>query len=336
MKKPLLLLAMMIGVASFAQTTYTISTYTSTYSELVNASPVELLEDWEEEYWDDPLFFVPLEFGFEVGDSTYNSIIQFGSGADMLIANLNYVDSTLTSPLVHLFGIMEDFADAAAIPGLTPSEITHNTTGVAGSRIMKLQYKDAAFYDEVYGPEPAAENRMNFQMWFYEDNGIMEIHFGESNIPNPELAFYDNPGPGILIATDASFDDGSVGWGAIVIGNTSNPTLLQVDMEEEPEESLNGVPESGRVYRFTPSINVGLSTVNGPEFSLYPTIAQSEIWVKDAKVANAAYRIMDITGKQVKADHFSGNTSVNISDLNAGVYIFSIDGMSHAVKFVKK
>src|SRR5690606_4090803 len=99
-----------------------------------------------------------------------------GGGAEMMIANLNFTDTLLTSPVVHLFGLYDDFADAAAIEGLSTSEITYNTTGDIGNRITKIQYKDAAFYEEVNGPEPAAENRMSFQLWFYEDNGIMEIH----------------------------------------------------------------------------------------------------------------------------------------------------------------
>lgn len=336
MKKSLFFVAMMIGVSSFAQTTYTLSTHTSAYTELTNATPVNMFDDYEEEYWDDPLFFIPLEFGFEVGDSTYNSLIQFGGGAEIMIGNLDYADTLLTSTSIHLFGLIDDLADAAAIEGLSHSEITYATIGDAGNRITKIQYKDAAFYEEVYGSEPAADNRMNFQLWFYEDNGILEVHFGESNVPDPELVFYDNPGPGIVILTDGDLDSGDMNWAAIVIGDPVNPTLHQFNYEEDDEQSLNTIPENGQVYRLTPSVIVGLENASAPEFSLYPTLAQNEIWVKDAGNPNPTYRIMDITGKQVKAGSLRDDSPVNISNLNAGVYIISIDGMTNAVKFVKE
>lgn len=342
MKKLLFLLAMLVGQTSFAQDPYTLSTYNSVYTELVNATPVEIIieegNEEELEYWDDPFYIIQLEFGFQVGDSIYNSLIQAGGGAEFIIANLNYTDSSVTSTKVHFFGLFDDFADAAAIEGLPHSEITYNTTGDIGNRITKIQYTDAAFYEEVHGTEPAAENRVSFQVWFYEDNGIMEIHFGESNITDPELIFYDNPGPGIELIIGASFEDedSDLDWGAQIIGDPANPTLSYWDFDEMEDGFLNSMPENGRVYRFAPSAIVGLANASSPKFSIYPTIAQSEVWIKDAHVANSAYRIMDITGKQVKTGNLNGDSSVNVSNLNTGVYIFSIEGMVNAVKFVKE
>jgi len=338
MKKPLFLIAMMLGIASFAQNTYTLSTYTSTYTELTNATPVNIIEEGEGEHWDDPLFFIDLDFGFPIGGSTYNSLIQFGDGAAFLIGNINYEDTTLTSSIVHFFGMLDDFVDGADAPESLASEITHNTTGDIGNRITKIEYKDAAFYEEVYGMEPSAENRMNFQLWFYENDGIMEVHFGESNITDPALVFYENPGPSMMIATDIDFEDENEGlsWAGLVIGNPATPTLLQGNFDIIEDGSLNGIPESGRVYRFSPSGSVGIANAETPAFSIYPTLVQNQIWVKDPVPTNAVYRIIDIAGKQVKTGSLTGNNPLDASDLNAGLYIFSIDGMANAVKFVKE
>lgn len=337
MKKLLFLVAMMVHVASFAQTSYTLSTYTSPYAELTNATPVEIIqeEDWEEEYWDDPLFFIPLEFDFEAGDATYNSLIQLGGGAEILIGNINYEDTLLTSLTVNIFGLIDDLADRAAIPGLPSSEITHNTTGNAGNRITKIQYKDAGFAEEIYWSDSTADNTINFQLWFYEENGILEIHFGESNIIDPDLIFYENPGPGIAIGSNLNFEDENAGWGALVIGDPANPSLLQGDFYDV-EGSLNAMPESGRVYRFTPSLTIGLDNTKAPEFSIYPTIAKSEIWVKDTNVANATYRIMDIAGKEIQKGKLETETSIDVSSFKTGLYIISIDGMNSSAKFIKR
>lgn len=337
MKKLLFSTAMLVSAMSFAQTTYTLSTYTSPYAELTNATSVEIIEEegWEEEYWDDPLYFIPLEFGFEVGDITYNTLIQFGGGAEILIGDLNLADTMLNMPTVNIFGLIDDLADGAAIPGAPASTITYNTTGIPGSRITKIQYKDAAFYEEVYWADSSAENRISFQLWFYEENGIMEIHHGESNITDPELVFYENPGPGIVIGSGFDFDNEEAGWGAVVTGAPTNPTLFEGNLYEI-EGALNAMPESGRVYRFTPGETIGLENAGSPEFSIYPTLATSEIWVKDTNVANATYRILDISGKEIQTGKLRHEAGIDVSSLKTGLYLISIDGMNSAAKFLKK
>lgn len=335
MKKLLFAVAMMAGMTSVAQITYSLSTYTSAYSELENATSVAIVDDYEEEYWDDPLFFIPLEFGFEAGEVTYNSLVQIGSGAEILIANLNYEDTLLSDPLVNIFGFIDDLVDRGAVPGLPSSTITYSSTGNEGSRIMKLQYKDAGFYEELVINDSASENRINFQLWFYEENGILEVHHGESNITDPELVFWDNPGPGIAIGTGFDFENGDAGWGALVTGDPTNPTLFEGNFYEM-EGALNAMPESGRVYRFTPGETIGLINASSPEFSIYPTLATSEIWVKDTNIANATYRILDISGKEIQTGKLRNEAGIDVSSLKTGLYLISIDGMNSATKFLKK
>lgn len=332
MKTLLFSIATLLSVATFAQTSYSLTAYSSAYEELTNSIPVEFLED--EGHWDDPTFIIPFGFDFQIGDQTYNSSMQFGSGAMMGFGD--FFNPGTTS--ITFFGLTDDFADGATLEGLDSSIISYQIVGNTGNKIAKIQYKNAAFYEEIDSPEAAAENRMDFQLWFYELDGIMEVHYGNFNVPDPELVFYGNVGPSTALAINYGLISETLDYGAAIVGSPENPTLVSFTAvpDDEFEVSLNAMPVSGQVHRLTPGSSVGILDVKAPEFSIYPTLAQSEIWVKDARQANATYRILDITGKEVKIGKLETNNSINVSNLNAGVYLMSIDGMGNAAKFIKQ
>ena len=327
-------MAMLIGVAAFAQNSYTFSTYTSPYTELVNSTPVDLSDD-EGDPWDESNFVVPFGFDFQIGGETYNSTFQIEGGAVMAFGDFMDIEFGEFSQ----FGLLEDLIDGAALNGSDSSFISYEVVGQPGNKIAKIQYKDAAFYYEVSDSEPSAENRINFQLWFYEENGVMEIHFGESNIPDPDLVYFYS-GPIVAIAINLNYDTGSFDYGAALSGNPLNPTFYEFynmnGDEDGSEFHLDSTPLSGRVYRFSSSTTSGLIDAETTKFAIYPTIAESEIWVKDANVANATYRIMDIAGKEIQTGKLQTDTNIDISSIKKGLYIISIDGMSTTVKFIKR
>ncbi len=334
MKKPLLLVAMLFGVAAFAQNSYTLTTYTSEYSNLIDSTPADLSDEGGEP-WDDPNFVIPFGFDFEIGGETYNSAFQIDYGAFMAFGDI----ANIETDQFQVFGIYDDIADLAEIESQEPSLINYVIDGEPGNKIAKIEYTNAGFYDAINADEPAVENLTNFQLWFYEANGIMEIHFGESNIPDMDLAYFQNSGPTIACGLNYLYNSETVDYGATVKGDPINPSLFEyTDLGAtyvQGTNSLNVTPASGRVYRLTPSIETGVDDVNLPEFSIYPTIAKSEIWVKDVKVDNATYRIMDITGKEIHAGKLQTKTSINVSSLRSGLYIISIDGVGNTSKFIK-
>ncbi len=333
MKKSLFLVAILISVASFAQTSYTLSSYTSAYEELTTPIPVEFLFD-EDGHWDNPFFIIPFGFDFQIGGETFNSSTQFGGGAMMGFGN--FLNPNLS--VITFFGLTDDFVDGSTIEGLDSSIISYQIVGSVGDRIAKVQYENAAFYEEIASPEAAAENRMDFQLWFYEQNGIMEVHYGSSNIPNPDLAFFENMGPSGVLAVNYNLDSETIDYGAAIIGNPVDPTLFTFTIvpDEEFQTSLDSMPISGQVHRLAPASPNAVFNAKAPAFSIYPTIAQNEIWIKNAPQLSAAYRILDITGKEVKAGKTQSQSSINVSNLNSGIYLISIDGMGNAAKFIKK
>lgn len=332
MKKSLFLIALMASITSFAQTHYALSTYHAAYTELINPAIINSYVD-DVETWDDPLYTLSFGFDFEIGAEIYTSITQFGEGAYMAFGDPINLEDT-----VHIFGLQEDLIDGAYLEGLASSQISFKTVGTAGNRIAKIQYQNAAFYNEVTSTEPAADNRMSFQLWFYENGGIMEIHYGNSNLPSPELAFSGNQGPIMVVGLNVSLQTVGVEYGASIIGDPTNPTLFEFTTipEGEYQMGLDGMPESGRVYRLAPAYPVGIFEAKAEKFSVYPTITESNLWIKGETNANTEYRIMDITGKEILIGKIQNQNPINVSNLNPGVYLFSINGMGNAAKFIKQ
>ncbi|MBP8878440.1 MAG: T9SS type A sorting domain-containing protein [Flavobacteriales bacterium] len=332
MKRALLSLATLVGLISFAQTSYTLSTYTSAYTELT-APTIIAVNDVDEDTWDEPVFVVPFGFDFQLDGETYDFTFQWGSGAMMGFGGFNIQDSTLTDPLIHTFGLFSDLIDGDHIEGLPPSEISFQVQGAVGDRIAKIQYKDAAFYYEG----ATANNRINFQIWFYEDDGIMEIHFGGSNIPDPTLVYNGFPGPLLALLIDFNINDEEVSYNGIIYGDPADPSFTEVVVggNDEPA-TLDATPASGRVYRLAPGQANGVIDTPAPQISIYPTLVDNAIRVESDMFASATYRIVDIAGKKVQTGQVQIGDPIHVPALHPGPYVLSVDGMGGAVRFVKQ
>ena len=71
---------------------------------------------------------------------------------------------------------------------------------------------------------------------------------------------------------------------------------------------------------------VGVEEMNAkPIFSLYPNPTKDMINITTDKIVNSIISIFDITGKEVLMTDFNtSNVSLNISDLDAGVYFYAV------------
>lgn len=316
MKTTLLSLALLIANTAFTQS-YVFSTFTDEYNELTD--PVVFTDEPD---WDDPAILITMPFNFQMGDMDVPILSQLGLGAEW---------GGFTSMELSMAGYYPD-----VINGENPSsQIAWKTVGNDGNRILKIEYDNAAFYNEV-SQNSTDENRVNFQMWFYEVDNAIEFRFGESNITDPELVYDGFQGPPIYIATDVNFNTGAASFVGVLTGDPSNPDMevLTNFFDVGLEQSLNGTPANGRVYRFAPG-TVGVDNSIQEKFSLYPTIAQQELNLRGDIVFGDAYRIISLDGRTVSSGLLSSST-VDVSSLASGTYLFQIDNFGKAQKFVKQ
>lgn len=314
MKTTQLLILMLFSLSISAQ--YTVSTFTEDYTSLSDEQNLGIESDW-----DDPFFTLPLGFDFQIGTSTISSISQDGVGATFFSGTFDNGNA---------LGYFEDLIDGSSLGDA--SFITYKVDGNVGERICKIQYANCAFYDEVE-IEGSANNRVNFQIWFYESDFAVEFRFGPSSISNPELAYLNFQGPIIGIFQDITDDGETVGTATYLSGNPESPTVeTNTDVSQIEFNGLSGTPEDGRVYRFTPS-SLNTDDLKKELFSIYPTLATEEIWIKGTENLRGTYSITNLAGQVVETGVLNSDR-IDVSFLQPGFYLISIGDTSQ--KFLKQ
>ncbi|MFN2423875.1 MAG: T9SS type A sorting domain-containing protein [Cryomorphaceae bacterium] len=327
MKSLFLLHAFLICTVLNAQGDYQLTHFTANYVEITGG------ESWGEADWDDPEIDIPMEFNFVFGQNEVTNLIQIGYGAEWGTISANGID------FISYGGDVISSAEADN-PG-APSTISWVTEGNPGNRILKIQYKDVGFYAEVFGGG-TAENRVNFQMWFYELGSAVEFRFGPSNVTTPLVAYEGLSGPPIYFAGGFDGNNGNVDFGAQLIGDPASPQLSGIDniydffddLYEDGIGGLNSTPAEGQVYRLLAQ-SVSVTDHEEHSFELYPTIAQQEVFLRGDLPIGMPYRIVSLSGAAVVGGVLSAN-SIDVSGLASGMYLLQIDGTSTAQKFVKR
>ncbi|MGB6036683.1 MAG: hypothetical protein WBG42_10485 [Cryomorphaceae bacterium] len=198
---------------------YSLTYFDAEYTEINNG----LIPEGVAEGWDYPEYDIPLGFEFTMGQNSFDTLLQDGLGASL--QGGSYDDGAL-------FGYIVDIMDPGTFLDVAPSEITYSTSGSEGNQICKIQYKNVAFVNEV-GPLGTAENRSNFQIWFYESDFSIEIRFGLSNVTNPTLIYEGFEGPTIGLFIGFSNDGADYDYGVLLAGNPVAPVFQELTPGED-------------------------------------------------------------------------------------------------------
>lgn len=318
--------ALFLNHLCFGQEPFVFSTFTEDYIELENGTPIDVF-DMTDSTWDDPEFTVPLD-NFEIFGTVYDSTTQalFGGVMGFFTPDAGYFD---------MFGTLAEIIDGSVLPGESASTIMY--TSLIGSEYTEtiIQYSNVAFSAEVY-ESGTTHNRMDFQIKLYTPSNVLEIQFGPSTIPDPELVFFGDSGPPILFANRINNNLGIENYGVGLSGNPADPTVVELNsLDVLNPERLDAMPESGRVYRFEPA-STGIASNAKPQFSIYPTLTSDYLYIEGSVEPNSTYRIVDLSGKEVKNGTIRSKGRVDVSRLKAGFYLFAVDGLSASAKFVKQ
>ena len=86
-------------------------------------------------------------------------------------------------------------------------------------------------------------------------------------------------------------------------------------------------------YSFYKKISLEENSLSFDNVSIYPTIANSKITIKDAKL-NSLFSIFDISGKVVYQNTILDNSNtIDVSNFNTGYYFISIEN-NEIIKFI--
>lgn len=312
-----LLLAIFILSNLTAQTfPYILEYETDTYSELEEATLLSTVGDT----WDDPEYVIPIGFDFEFYDGTYTDVQVIGLGCW-----LAFQDPTNAQNINFLVPYLDDIIDIENADPATQSDISYSTEGLPGERILKMEWKNVGFYDEVTDAG-TANNTLSFQVWLYEGSNNIEFRFGPSNLPDANLIHpFGSAVVGLIEGFNVNTDSIANFWH--LSGDATSPTIVASDPSVFDTYMIPGLdsdPAEGQVYRFgtlpssikAPSQKLGLN--------VYPTVIEDEFFVEvDEEVFNEKTQLMILNnlGQIVWEDSINDiKEQINIANLPAGNY----------------
>ena len=163
---------------------YSFSLINGTYADLDSATSVN-----NNQLWDDPSYIVPIGFNFQFYDKMITDV-YFGIGLGGLLTDTfdlnfgaNYVMPAFETDLI----------DRGDIIGISKSPISYKVDGTVGTRIFKLEFKNAGFYDEEDSLSTLNDS-VSFQFWLYEGTNDIEFHYGPSALTYPLINYFGETG----------------------------------------------------------------------------------------------------------------------------------------------
>jgi hypothetical protein len=294
MRKILFTMLLSLATAAFAfGQTFTVQVQTGTYTDLTGATSLN-----QGQTWDDPDYILPVGFNFPFGGKNYSTIYV----SDGLIGlNVDY-DTVIAHYLA-------DLIDRGDLTGTSLSPISYKTETIGGVQVMKLEWKNFGFYNEM-DSAGTLDWYGNVQLWLYA-NGQWAVHIGPSSIAVPYTAFFGEPGP-------------SIGYGNLTSNHwlTGSPTAPTLTLNTSPFSipSMSGIPASGTIYTFTPA-GIGIEKpAEAPAMALYPNPVVGELSLTIP--ADGMVEMFDMTGQRVMVltNLAAGNHTADVTSLASGVY----------------
>lgn len=243
--------------------------------------------------WDDPFYITSTGFEVTIFDLVTNTLGILQPGAQVI--NLNEANPDSVNLLVPYMSDIMNASDTIAV-----SPISYQLEGPPGNAVFKLEWKNAGFYGE-WNASNTYYNTTNFQLWIYQNSGVIEFRYGPNTIKSGSLIHFFGSGPLVLLGRNAAFN-GS-GWEALwaLGGDPQNPTITAIPSGEQPlsEQALNGEPESGTVYRFAPVL-VDMDEWDG-EKAIHAWPSPANDFINIAVKPNTAYSVYDFSGRLMVA-----------------------------------
>lgn len=201
---------------------------------------------------------------------------------------------------LYMFPINLDFRGYEDENGIFTTRLLHKIEGTGTNRIFKAEFKDYSSYN---APD---EDRLSYQVWLYEADSKIEIRFGPQSLSSP----VKNEPREVLLVSDFRV--------LTLAGDPNNPRASIAD-----EEIIDGIPDSGIVYSFTPSpINQLKPTVSNTTVlsSAFPNPTVDYLNVQS--VVDAKAMVFDLQGRLILETELKAgiNSKIDLRETVAGLY----------------
>lgn len=322
-------LCMLFGSKLKSQS-YNFTQSTAVYSDLANSTDLTMGMPW-----DDPALLIPVNFPFfYFGNSVDNIYIDYGLGGVMVMG----VDTiNITASL--FVADNADLIDRGYLSTSSLSPISYETTGTANNRILKIEWKNVGFYSELM-LDSVSSDFVNFQIWLYESDNSIELHYGPNSISQPWLSYDGYTGTSIALVSQLNYFSGSPSNSWLNLHGDANNPSYSVRLATDTPLFFSNIIPNGTVYRFTP-FTVGLdeSQKVSTEAFISPNPVSNRLSVSNIdEMEISSMKIYDLKGQEVKSTISTSINDIDVSELESGVYILQLIGNKgmKQLKFIKK
>ncbi|WP_116105950.1 T9SS type A sorting domain-containing protein [Lewinella sp. IMCC34191] len=326
---------------SLSAQSYAFSVDTETYIDRDGGLLLSGTSNWGNDY--DLGFDIPLGFAFSFFGRSIDTLYFYERGL-----------YTVPQPAGDIYtgDIMipnvADLADRSpAVDGDSRSPITYHLVGDAPARIGIIEWENVGYENDIYTNNSSTEYT-NYQVWLHEEDGTIEIHYGQSSAG--VIAGLEETEPGVLMVKDYYENPAtdSIGWAEIFYlkGDAESPLwgeIATVEALDTVEYVLTSNPLSGAVYRFTATETTALF---GPADHLTPcevfpnpTGGRLELRLP-GELSSRIIRIgvFDAAGHQVR-DRENVAGDIDLTGLPGGLYhlrLMTDSGQSLVARVVKR
>jgi len=133
---------------------------------------------------------------------------------------------------------------------VSQSNISYQLVGMEGSRILKIEWNNVGFFDELSG-DNVSTGFTNFQLWLMEGTNDIEIHFGPNSILQPELSYAGTTGANIGLFPGYDVVEDTITSTAYVLGGDPSAPILNEITSLEDATFLDGTIPDGTIYLFS-------------------------------------------------------------------------------------
>jgi hypothetical protein len=334
MKKVLLALSLLFSVTAFAQPEGRVFTVLTgqTYTNLSNSTKIT------DSLWDDFDASVPLGFNFHLFKNAADTVFFDAAGFNNVGADMIFRKDSNTNMIGFCFMDLIDRSNDGIHP---QSVVSYKTITQSSKKITKIEWRDVGFaYSNIV--DTAYDDSLNFQVWYYENNDDLEVHFGTSKIynnyatlfnrspfgfsfTNPFFGFYKNYDP-INNVFDTAYFVNKIN--PAKVDSVSIDSMLAAD-----SLGLKVWPANGIVFKFSKP----LSGINGVQLndyaSVFPTAFLDQLFINISKENfEGALFMFDMNGNIVAHQKaMNGNNVLQTSGLLSGMYIINIKSKDESV-----
>lgn len=294
---------------------YSMNTTLTTYQDITNPISVSNGNIWNEgsSY---PIYF---NFNFTISGQTYTALnVQAGGG-------INFPGlGTKELYIYHTpFGgyLLKDKGATISL-----SDISYEISGTIGQHILKIQWKNAGFVQ--WYPTSDTSDFVDFQVWLFESDNHIEIHFGSNSVDPGTYGYPDatsdtNPGPSIKFL----FDTCNNMFG--VSGPCNLPSYWFFNSCTPNYTFIDGTPSIGITYNIYPSTS-SLPELNSDQIVTFPNPASDILFFTglNDNLPIQSIEIIDVLGNLcVSSDNSSDNETIkaiSVNGLTSGIYFFKL------------